>query len=522
MPQSVAAWKAISELRRRDGAAYRRLSESPLWAAQRRFYERAGIEAWRTAIVPHHVTNNVALAAAYARIVLGFLRDTPQRGPLYVIELGAGSGRFAFLFLRALETMARCVRPADIPVRYVMTDVAEATIGFWRTHEALVPFVRSGRLDFARFDANRDGVLHLERERRTIAPGTPAARIVVIANYVFGALGQDAFAVRAGRIHEYLVAATPAHRRNTADVSLSWRVGTRTTAPYAESDFNAILRDYAGPLIAGRVLFPIGALRCLARLVSLARDGLLVLAADRGTARASDAVTRAVDLEAARHGALSFPVSFHALRAWLTRRGGVPLRPPHAHRHVHVAAFLLGPRGRAWRATRRAYAKAVAGGGPDALYAARRDLATRVRPLSPRALLSLMRSGGPDPRVVAECVRPLWPHVADADAPLRRDIRIAILAAWPNYYHLGEPYDLPFTFGLVLYAVRAYDEARALFAESVRLYGDDAATHWNLGLCYVALGKPDHARTSFRRARRRAPDLNPAGPVTVKAGRAPD
>ncbi len=509
MPQSLPG-------ARHAPAVYRRLSESPLWAAQRRFYERAGIEAWRTATVPHHVTNNVALATAYARIVLGFLRDAGGREPLYVVELGAGCGRFAFLFLRALETIGHRSRLADIPVRYVMTDVAEATIGFWRAHEALAPFVRSGRLDFARFDADRDRGFRLEGERRTIAPGAPAARIVVIANYVFGALRQDAFAVRAGLIHEYLVAAVPAHRRNAANVSLSWRVGARVTAPYAEGDFNAILRDYAGPGIAGRVLFPVGTLHGLARLAALARGGMLVLAADRGTARASDAVTRAVDLEAARHGALSFPVSFHALQAWLTRQGGMSLRPSRAHRHVHVAAFLLGPRGRAWRATRRAYAKAVAGGGPDALYAARRDLATRTRPLAPRALLSLMRRCGPDPRVVAECVRPLWPRLADADASLRRDIRAAILAAWPNYYHLGEPYDLPFNFGLMLYAVRAYDEARALFGASVRLYGDDAATHWNLGLCYVALGKPREAHASFRHARRLAPDLRPAGLVTVK------
>src|SRR5204862_63153 len=62
-------------------------------------------------------------------------------------------------------------------VRYVMTDVAGSTIAFWRTHEALAPFVAAGRLDFARFDADRDRTPSFARDGRALAPG----RIVVIA-----------------------------------------------------------------------------------------------------------------------------------------------------------------------------------------------------------------------------------------------------------------------------------------------------------------------------------------------------
>jgi tetratricopeptide (TPR) repeat protein len=500
----------------RRRAAYRRLSESPLWTAQRRFYEQAGIEAWRTGTVPHHVTSNVALATAYARIVLGFLSECAgQLDPLYILEIGAGPGRFAFLFLRALETLA----PGDVPIRYVMTDVAEATIAFWRDHEAFAPFLRAGRLDFARFDAENDDTLHLERERRTIAPGAPAARLVVIANYVFSGLRHDAFAVRAGRLHECLAATTLSPHAVAADAALAWRVGARVTAPYAEDDFDAILRDYARTSAAGRLLFPIGALRCLDRLAALARQNLLILAADRGTTEAADAVIRAADLALARHGAVSFPVNFHAVGTWVTRRGGRALRPLHRHRHVHVAAFLLGAKGRAWPATRVAFEQAVARGGPDALYALRRGLSAVGGELPPPELLALMRRCGHDPRVAAECVRPLWPHLAGAAAPLRRKIREAVLAVWPNYYHLGETYDLPFDLALLLYEVRAYAGAQALFEASARLYGDDASTRWNLGLCHVALGKPAEARASFGRAQTLAPDLHPAGLALVKSRR---
>ena len=408
---------------------------------------------------------------------------------LILLELGAGSGHFAFLFLRALESIAG--RDAQ-RVRYVMTDVADSTIRFWRQHDALTPFVRAGLLDFARFDAEHDRALHLERT--TIAPGTPARRLVVIANYVFSGLRHDAFVVGAGRIREYL----------------TQRTGANVTAPYPDSELNATLEAYAAAPRAGRVLLPIGSLRCLERLRALAADDMLVLAADRGTTDAADARALGADLEIARHGSVSFPVNFHALRAWIAARGGRALRPSRRHRHVHLAGFMLGTSRRGWQATRSAFEQVTAAGGPDALYAIRRGLAT-VKQLRPTDFLALMRRCGPDPRVVAECVRPLWRDLDDADAKIRGEIRKVVVATWPNYYHLGEAHDVPFTLGLLLYEVRAYADARMLFAASARLYGNDAATWWNLALCDVALGNATAARTALRRARALSRALPPAG-----------
>ena len=523
--------------------AYRPLSESPLWAANRAYYERTGIDAWRTATVPHYVTNNVPLATAYARIVYAFLnemggsgrppspptgrprrsRDRPECAePLYILELGAGSGRFAFLFLRAFEALERGARDAPLAIRYIMTDVASSTIAFWRGHEALAPFVRAERLDFARFDAETDGALRLQHARQTIGPDAPVARVVVIANYVFDGLRHDAFVVRDGRLHEYLATTdVPRRRGAAADVALQWREGARVRAPYAEADLNAILAEYERNAGAGRTVFPVGALRCLDRLAALAHEDLLVLAADRGTAEAADALMRPADLEMARHGSVSLPVNFHALRSWVARRGGRALTPSQEHRHLYITGFLLGTPTNDWRATALAYREAIGDGGPDELYTFRRGLTAIADQLGAAELVALIRLCGHDPRVVAECIRPLWRHVVDANARLRLEIRDIALAAWANYYHVGEPYDLAFNLALLLYETRAFVDAHALFDESVRLYGDDGATRWNLGLCQVALGKPDEAMASFHRARELAPDLLPAGLKVVKTTNSP-
>jgi hypothetical protein len=490
------------------GDCPRRLSTSTLWAAQRRFYEREGLDAWRTGVVPHHVTSNVALATAYARVVLGFVRDTTPRAPLHVIELGAGCGRFAFLFLRALDDLA-----PGAPIRYVMTDVAASSIAGWRSHAALRPFVRAGRLDFARFDADADDRVRLLRARRTIAADAPASRLAVIANYVFSGLRQDAFAVRAGGVREYHVAAGwPRGRRLPADVALRGRLGPPVNAPYEDPGLDAMLGEYAAPGAEGRFLFPIGPIRCLARLVSLASDGLLVLTADRGTGTAVDAIRHDAELEIGRHGAVSFPVSFHALRAWTAARGGVSFRPRPGHRHLHLAGFLFGGDG---PSTRAAFDAALGTGTPDVLYSRRRALASASTVDLP-ALRALIEDAGPDPRVLAECARGLWPHLHAADESLRRDLRTIVLAAWANYFDAGDSDDVPFQLGLLLYAVGAYEDARRLFDASVHVAGDDAATRWNLGLCHLARGRPYAAKAAFERARTLAPGLRPAGLVTVK------
>ena len=65
-----------------------------MWDLQRAYYEREASEAF--AQVPHQIVDNPFVAATFARVVAGFLRDC-ARGPLdlteplYVVELGAGA-----------------------------------------------------------------------------------------------------------------------------------------------------------------------------------------------------------------------------------------------------------------------------------------------------------------------------------------------------------------------------------------------------------------------------------------------
>src|ERR1700755_212188 len=136
------------------------MSQSRVWDLLRSYYEQEASEAF--AEVPHQVLDNPFIAAAYARVVLGYLRDC-ARGeldmdePLYIVELGAGAGRFAHGFVRELGAMLDALPLELPPVVYVMTDFSESTLADWAAN----PLLADPQIDFASFDVTADTTLQL-------------------------------------------------------------------------------------------------------------------------------------------------------------------------------------------------------------------------------------------------------------------------------------------------------------------------------------------------------------------------
>lgn len=505
-----------------------RLSQSQLWAAQRRYFLRQGIEAWRSGTVPHYVTNNPALARAYAEVALGVLRDQVAGGarfdaaePFTVIELGAGSGRFAFLFLAAFRDLLALSPLAALPWRYVMTDVVPANLEFWHRHEALAPWYEAGMLDLALFDMERDDRITLMRRGVTLAPDELRHAPLVIANYVFDGIPQDAFTLRDGALMECRLSLRAERPDPDLDdpavmsaLDRSYSDHPLAAAPYPEPLFNAILADYAATLDDTTILFPAASLRGLDRLAAFAGDRLLLLTADRGEQRAEDLGSR--DLGMAVHGSISLPVNYHAMAEYVVRRGGEVLTTAFRHAHLAVSAFLLGSRER--DETRLAFDQAVAHFGPDDFYTLRSGLLDQLGGFGVVHHLALVRLSGSDPRMLRDCLPALWDMVDSASAAQRQELVRIIERCWQNYFHLGEARDTPFDFAMMLYRLEEYARALALFEESRRLYGDAAVTFWNMALCHTALGDIASAARCLAEARRLDDTVISAVALQMKPG----
>ena len=197
---------------------FKRFSESLLWKLMRSFYDRQGALAWARGIVPHFITTNSFNSKAYTRVLQGFLADTARpcasespmtqhlkfnpKEKFYIIELGAGSGKFSFLMLKALQDMRHLDFPLDNMV-YVLTDFTQSNVKFWKGHPSLQPFLKTGQLDFAIFDAEKDDEIRLCNSGVVLCPRRPTANpICVIANYLFDTLCQDIFQVYNGGLSQ--------------------------------------------------------------------------------------------------------------------------------------------------------------------------------------------------------------------------------------------------------------------------------------------------------------------------------
>src|SRR6185312_9592042 len=254
------------------------LSQSLIWRLQRDFYVQRGLKAWNEDMVPSYITNNPFIAEIYAGIVAAFAQDCLshlQRGssalsrenPMRILELGAGTGKFSYLFLRKLTALLKSNSVPVHLVRYCMTDTAENLIVEWRENDYLKEFVSSGILEFEVFQAGQQSQLKHN------------VPLVVIANYLFDSLPQDAFSIENGALHEILVttsAAAEGEIQSLKNLQISYQNSAVAPQRYTDGLWNGILEQYRTRLSAATILFPTSALQTLEQL-SHSSDGRMLL-----------------------------------------------------------------------------------------------------------------------------------------------------------------------------------------------------------------------------------------------------
>ena len=491
-----------------------RLSRSMLWRLQRDFFDQRGVRAWSEGTVPHYVVSNPFIAKAYANVVFGFLRDcravdnVPENSgfaaldlskPVYIIELGSGPGRFAFHFIRNLLGSFGGSILNGVNFKYVMTDFAERNVEFWSSHPALQPFVEQGVLDFARYDVNRDEDIKLNVSGDILSAETVGNPLVVLSNYFFDSIPQDVFYVEGGQLHECLVTLLSAQAdRNDDDPELLNRIqisyDDNPTSPeyYDDPEFNCILRDYQQRLPSTNILFPCAALSCIRHLRQLSKGRMLLLAGDKGYIKEEALLSRGKP-ELNLHGSFSMMVNFHAIGQYFHNQGGTTLHTSHCHASINICAFLLGTNSAGYAETQLAYHKAIEKGGPDDFFTLKKGIEKHYEDLTLEQLLALMRLSGWDSKIFLDAFPALLNQVESTSESLQQELNLAIQQVWDNYYHIGEERDIAFYMAMLLYGMKDYREALEYFDHSLRLYGPDASTLYNMAMCHYSLRQLDQA-----------------------------
>jgi len=505
----------------------KRLSESVIWRWQRRYFEELGIAAWSKGTVPHHVSSSPHMADAYAHLVLGFLRDCvagehDAAQPVYIVELGSGSGRLGYRTLQRLRTLMRGVRLGGLRITYVMSDFTAGVCDYWRTHPALQEFMAQGLLDIARFDIQRDEPLQLQVSGIVLDASTLRNPLVVVANYVFDSLPQDAYQLTEGNLYELL--ATVSSPRKEADAhdpdiltraECNFEAKQAEAAPYRDHDWNALIDDYRARLPDLAFTFPVTALRCIRRLERLAGGRMLMLSADRGYHADAALVAGEGAPRFAAHGSLSMLVDYQLIGAYVGRLGGLARHPAHAHRALSVSAFLFGYDSDQAAETLQAYDEMVERFGPDDFATLKEGVECGDDQFTLEETLAFLRLSRWDHLRFLNALQRIRAGIDSYTAEQRQSITAAAHATWEHYFPIGDLEDLAFEIATLLLEMGCYEDALSFFQQSADLHGMEAGTALNLGLCHLGLGEESRALICIEQALELDPGMSQARQLRI-------
>jgi hypothetical protein len=514
------------------------LSRSLLWQVQRKFYETQGVEAWRQGIVPHYITSNTYIAKAYTNLVFAFLRDcravthNDKDGafpgldfsqPVYIVELGAGSGHFAYHFLKKLSSFLPQSALKDVPVQYIMTDFAERTVDYWHKHASFKPFIDAGLLDFALYDAAQPAKLSLTHSKKILTTGTIANPLVVIANYFFDSVPQDLFSVQDGKLLENLITiSSPQPEPDLGApglldrIDIAYKPRLPAENHYDDPNFNRILQIYQRQLSNTIFTFPSTGLRCIQDFNEMAGGRLLLLSADKGYTSEESLVSLSEPGLNLHGESFSMMVNYHAIAEYITLLGGEALLTSHRHTNLCITAFCLGKPPQGYLETRQSFREVVEDGGPDDFFTLKKGIEPHYDSLSLEQLLAYLRLSGWDANIFLGSFPTLLNHIASLSTPLRQELYRAIQQIWGMYYPIGEEGDLPFRLAMLLQAMLFYPEALEFYERSLQLYGYDASTFYNMGICHYNLREMEAGLASIERALELDPEFEAAKAMRIK------
>jgi tetratricopeptide (TPR) repeat protein len=479
-----------------------RFSEAPIWNIQRRYYEEAGLEAWHNDQVPQYITSNPMIAAAYAEMILGFLQDRANKAlpaePVYIVELGAGAGRFAFHVLHELCQL-RDYAGISLPAfRYIMTDLAMNNVMAWKEHPALQSFIADGLLDFAQFDAVHDTELNLVVSGTSISEGHLRQPVIIVANYFFDNIPQELIYVGDGQIYEADVYVEypehPEHRDSLKpsewleQITLQYEYRQAPEYEQETYPYRDVITMYQEQLEDSHILLPAAGITCLERLKRFSHSGFLLITADKGD-HLLENWKFAEPPELILHGSFSLTANYHAIKHVFEQRGAIALFPSHHYKNINVGCILSLDNPMDYPNFRLAYRRTIERFGPDEFYSMKEWVDRNHTSMGLQQILSFWRLGGYDAEFFIYNTKQIADMLPEASDEEKQDIWRGIERMWSSYYVMDQRYDLALDAGLILFEMGMYDHSKRYLEISVDQDEDEVVStvYYCLAICCFEL-----------------------------------
>lgn len=491
-------------------------SESKLWDMQRTFYRTMGIEAWN-ARVPFYITSNAFIGQRYATLVIHALQDWLEKRPewtnetFYILEVGSGTGKFSFYFLKALEQLLIAHRLEHIQYCYIISDIVESNLTFCEKNKQFASLIEKGKIDFALFDLVRDNDIALRIRQQSYTTLNVKTPLCVVANYVLDSIIVDLFKHTPDGFEEIQLGLNTRYKtfdfntcRHLDDLRLVYDVRTIDHLTYyPDPIWGKILENYHQAHEKNEFFFtlPIGATCFLQTLSNITHENYLLIAGDKAVSSLDDLSLMGPLALAAFNGSFSFLVNFHALADYHQRLGGAALLSELAETFM-VALYAKGWDFSTLSRTACYYKNDFSTFGPQEYCDLYIDFSKHNYRFSESGLFSLMRLSNNDPSAyamiherLAECL----PEMPPGSLKWKK-WRTLLLRVKDNIYPLPSGDDVAVMIGALLAVQKENNDAMQLFNQSIEVYQKKSLAYRQVASLYEKEGKALQAQEYYKKA----------------------
>ncbi len=496
--------------------SYKVFSESLIWQLNRDYYHKSGIEAWSKGIVPHNITSNSMVGRTYAELILAFLKDLAAKGEttekVYIVDLGAGHARLGFHVLTHLEKLRNLLDMVLPPYCYVLTDIVEENLNFFKEHSQLQDYFKRGILDYASYDAIEGKNIELRYSDITINKGDLKQPLIALGNYFFDSIPNELFYIQDNEIKLCSIALHASEHPSSLlidqlleKLKLTYDTKSFEEPYYPSAVFNSILKDYQTNLKDTYLLFPEKSMLCLENLKALSSKGLMLLSMDKGF-HELEKLDKKKKPEIITHGSFSLWVNYHALGSFCERMGGKALFPDFSTFHLQVACLLFMEKAPSYTYTHAAYDHFVNEFGPDDYNTLKKISYANIATLSIMDLIALIRLSAYDSTFFLNILPRLKNLIKRLSNTDRERIAQTLDKIWFYYFNINESQDLALNIAGMFFDLAYYEKALVYFEHSTNSYGVEADTFYNKILCYYQLRQDDKFIEATKEAKRLFPD----------------
>src|SRR5436305_1853534 len=161
--------------------------DSLKWQIHNNYFQKKGIDAWKLADIPFHITSNYQAAYQNAKVIFEVINNISKASKLketfYILEVASGLGLFAINFFEAFSKICKQQKKDyHKNIHYMVTDYSEKNLRELSSNVYLSELLKDGLLDFYILDAmNLEGIKQLNNKEFTLKKEMID---VVIANYI--------------------------------------------------------------------------------------------------------------------------------------------------------------------------------------------------------------------------------------------------------------------------------------------------------------------------------------------------